>query len=379
MWAASLARDWQRQGLFAGIGLDYGFFLAVARAYLAGGAAGLYDQSRIAQAAAPLAAFYAQPAAAPLNVAPPVYPPAFFLLFVPLAALPPLAGWIAWTVANLLAALVAIRRLTRGSPLASWWWPAALLGFAPLATGLRYGQPSGLLLAALAEALLAFRAGRELRAGLCVGLLLLKPQYAVFLLAALVWQRRGLALAGAAAAGGAIALISLLLLGPAGIAPYAAALRDAAAFRPPPAAAAHAPGDMISWRGLLFNLWPAATAWQGEALSLALSAATAASLPLIWRGPWEPPAPAFARRLLATMLVTMLASFHNHLHGAALLLAPALLVARDGTTRLERGLLLAGLVVPAIAASVLNDAALASEIMAALILSLLLALSSPQH
>ncbi len=254
VWGRWLVRDWQQQGLFAGIGLDYGFFLAAARAYLAGGAAGLYDQSRIAQAATPMMAFYAQPAAAPLNVAPPVYPPAYFLLFVPLAMLPPPAGWLAWTAANLLAAVAAIRRLTRGSALAGWWWTAALLGFAPLVAGLRYGQPSGLLLAALAEAQLAFCAGRELRAGLWTGLLLLKPQYAVFLLAMLAWRRRWAALAGAAAVGSAIVLVSLLMLGPGGIGPYVAAVRDAAAFRPPPAAAAHAPGDMISWRGLIFNV-----------------------------------------------------------------------------------------------------------------------------
>ncbi len=320
-------------------------------------------------------AFYAQPAAAPLNVAPPVYPPAYFLLFVPLAMLPPLAGWLAWMAVNLLAAVAAIRQLTRGSALAGWWWTAALLGFAPLVAGLRYGQPSGLLLAALAQALLAFRAGRELHAGLWTGLLLLKPQYAVFLLAVLVWRRRWAALAGAAAVGGAIVLVSLLMLGPGGIGPYAAALRDAAAFRPPLVAAAHAPGDMISWRGLIFNVCPGVSVRQGEALSLALSLATAAALPLIWRGPWAPRAPAFARRLLATMLVTMLASFHNHLHGAALVLAPALLVARDGVTRLERGLLLAGLALPAVAYGVLDDAALASEVTVALILGLLPALA----
>jgi hypothetical protein len=62
------------------------------------------------------------------------------------------------------------------------------------------------------------------------------------------------------------------------------------------------------------------------ALALLASAATALALWPVWRGPWAADGPRFDRQLLATMLVTMLAGFHNHAHGATLLVAPALAV-----------------------------------------------------
>jgi hypothetical protein len=125
-----------------------------------------------------------------------------------------------------------------------------------------------------------------------------------------------------------------------------------------------APKLMISWRGLLLNTLPAEVgdAW-GVALSLALSALTASVLVVVWRGPWAPRSPRFPVQLLATTLVTMLAAFHNHSHGATLVLAPALAVAAHGPARrlgrqLLMGVLLAGLLIPTLAFFVTQDGAL---------------------
>ncbi len=55
------------------------------------------------------------------------------------------------------------------------------------------------------------------------------------------------------------------------------------------------------------------------------------SLVVVWQGPWDPAGPKFPIQMLATLLVTMLASYHNHIHGAALLVVPGMaLWARGG-------------------------------------------------
>jgi hypothetical protein len=226
----------------------------------------------------------------------------------------------------------------------------------------------------MARAERAFGAGREWRGGLWVGLLLLKPQYALFLVLVLLLKGRRAASAGVAAVGMALLLVSGLMVGPAGLWAYVDAVRALGRFRL--AESLIAPQLMISWRGLLLNTLPAeeGDAW-GVALSLALSALTAGTLVAVWRGPWAPRSPRFPVQLLATTLVTMLAAFHNHFHGATLVLAPALAVAAQGMTstsqapeahgparRLGRqllmGVLLAGLLIPTLAFFSTQDGAL---------------------
>ena len=390
LWYAAVV--WRDTGLFSRIGLDFGFFWATARAYLLEGPRALFDQQAIARAAEPLVAYYATPTSTPLNVAPPVYPPLFFALLTPLTGLPPLVGLTLWTGASVLAAAAAVWgacRMTqpagqldrvRGSTFkvqsggtctfrtgfGLGWGPFfSALSFAPLALGLVLGQAEGLLLYALYRTYRALVARRELAAGLWLGALFLKPQYAVFLALVLLAKRRWRAVAWLAAAGAAVAALSLASIG-GDVRSYWTALAQAAAFRPPPEAAAHAPGDMVSWRGLLYTLLPGATPVQGTVLTLALTAATVATLPLVWRGGWRPQDRAFPRRVLATMLVTMLASFHNHLHGAALLLVPALAAARAGVGLPLGAILVAALYLPSLLYLGSGDVALTAQATGAL-------------
>jgi hypothetical protein len=43
---------------------------------------------------------------------------------------------------------------------------------------------------------------------------------------------------------------------------------------------------------------------------------------VIWRGKWDPDAPTFGPRFCALTLAALLGSYHNHFHGAALLIVP---------------------------------------------------------
>ena len=259
-------------------------------------------------------------------VVPPPWPPVFFLLLVPFAVLPPPAGFLLWTLLNLVVALLVVGGWAGRAAAPRLALPVGLLALAFYAVPdtLFFGQPSILGLLAIDRAQRAFAQGRDFRAGLWTGLLLFEPQYAAFLVLVLLGKRR-CAAAGVAAVALFLVGSSLLLLGRDGFPAYAAAVLDLARFRV--AEPLIAPTLMISWRGVLLNLLPAATPdGLGVALALALSAATALALWPVWRGPWAPGEPRFDRQLLATMLVTMLASFHNHAHGATLLVAPALAV-----------------------------------------------------
>jgi hypothetical protein len=320
-------------------------------------------------------AFYAAPAASgPLNVAPTVYPPLFFVLLVPLTALPPWLGLALWLSVSLVAAFAALygawRIVAAGRP--PWGLLVSALSCAPLILGLLLGQVEGLLLYALYRAYRAFVRERDLAAGLWIGLLCLKPQYALFLALVLAFKRRWLAVAGMLAVAGAIAALSLAAIGWDAVQRYRAMLLEATMFRPPADAAAHAPGDMVSWRGLLYNVLPGTAQTQGLVLTLLLSSITVLALPVIWRGAWQPRDRRFAPRLLGTILVTMLASFHNHLHGAALVALPAIAVAAQGSGVALRIPLLLGLYLPSAAYLLTGDVALVSQVLAALMAAALL-------
>ena len=129
----------------------------------------------------------------------------------------------------------------------------ALLVSFPLAMGLIVGQPTALLGCAVAECYLSLRARQDLRAGLWLSVLLLKPQYGVILGPILIWKGRWHAVLGTAIGGAAIALVSLLVVGVPTLLTYGAAFVDIAPWG---GAAVSSPGQMINWRALILNLRP---------------------------------------------------------------------------------------------------------------------------
>jgi hypothetical protein len=88
------------------------------------------------------------------------------------------------------------------------------------------------------------------------------------------------------------------------------------------------PQVMMNWRGILVNFLPEdLPESQGQAATVTLSLLTTCTLFLIWRGNWEPRSESFSVKFLATLIVTMFASYHNHIHSAALLLVPGMSLA----------------------------------------------------
>lgn len=146
-----------------------------------------------------------------------VYPPHDAIAFLPLALLPLPYAAAAWIVAQLVAVAIAIALLSsRILPRAGRsLFVAVCLSFQPLWLLAVGANVTGFLFAAVAGAVIAIADRRPFRAGVCMGLLIVKPHPVVFLVAALLvaatWpQRRGLAL-GALSSAGPLAVAALAL------------------------------------------------------------------------------------------------------------------------------------------------------------------------
>lgn len=259
-------------------------------------------------------------------------PPPLALLMVPLTFLPLAWAYLLWTGISLAGLIAAVSLSLRGHRRA-WTLAVLMLSTGGVLDTLVWGQVDALFLLAFSLALLAFSRERPLLGGALLGVLWLKPQYAVLFPLVFLVKRRWVELAGMIATGLVFAVISLVVLGLDGIIHYLDVLRSIGAFYPP-AESFIFPEIMVNWRAIVVNLWPNIPEAAGSALVLGLGAVTALGALLAWRGGWDPRSREFALRMLVTTLAIVLASPHSHLHGVALLLPPlALALARDDTGR----------------------------------------------
>lgn len=336
----AVVHEWIVRGPFIDLGGDWARFWGAARAFETVTPGAGYQLPQIAAFMQPLAR-YVNAGAGGVRPGPAPYPPVFLDAFAVLTGLPPLAGFAIWTALNAGLALLVARRLARSfRSRAPWLTTLALAGFFPVMLALFTGQIEIVLLACLMQAVVAFRRREERRAGLWLGLLLLKPQYAALILLVLVAKRRGAALEGIALTASGLLFGSLATGGLAGVLAYLHELMTA--YPAYSGSVGIDPRGMIGWRGLTATALPFLAAGPSLALVAGLSALTLAPLVVIWRGPWDPSSPRFARQLAATVAATLLTAYHSQPHGAALLLVPGALVAASAeTSRSLRVMLLA--------------------------------------
>jgi hypothetical protein len=212
-WALAIASVIRARGLFDWIGFDFGVYWAAARAFFIDGPVSVYDLEVLRKHIAPVGAFYGS-GADPLKVGPVPYPPIFFLLIAPFAALPPLVAFLTWTALNVVAAVAVLRGMAERAGWSNGWGFALLgLSFAPIVFAIWVGQPTVLMTFALYRAYRSFEREDDFKAGLWAGALLLKPQYAAFLGIALLLNRRWRAAAGMALVGGLAGASAVAVLG----------------------------------------------------------------------------------------------------------------------------------------------------------------------
>ena len=149
-----------------------------------------------------------------------ISPPPLAWLVVPLTSLPYQLAYAAWSLVLLAALALAWRLATPEQGRIRLLYLLAAVGWLPIVYGLQLGQPGLLVAAGVAACYAILKRDRQVAAGACLGVLVLKPQLAVLVPAALLVTGRWRACAAAAAVVAVLAIISALAVGPTGIATY---------------------------------------------------------------------------------------------------------------------------------------------------------------
>src|SRR5687768_14986996 len=178
LWAAAAFLAWRSTGLFWWLGIDYGGISVAANVFLNHGPRALYDVDIILRSAEGVLASHNAPNAGAFTVGTAPYPPPFYFLYAPFSLLPPLIGYLTWTIANVVIAICLIRTLDARFPQRSWARVLVVLASFPLMYAFWLGH-TVLWAVVLHRAYRHLETGRDFRAGLWCGLLLLKPQFAI--------------------------------------------------------------------------------------------------------------------------------------------------------------------------------------------------------
>ncbi|MBV9169408.1 MAG: DUF2029 domain-containing protein [Chloroflexi bacterium] len=206
------------------IGGDYAAFYAAGGLVLHGQADHLYDAQSV----------HAVQQAAIQGRVPDLYVayrnPAFFaLVMAPFAALDLLPSFAVWTLASVGLIVTAIRLTLRTTPSVRAHWKLVALavgGFLPVYSGLVDGQNAAVSLMLYVLVYLALRDGRDAHAGAWAALGLFKPQLFFVLPLVFVASRRWRALRAYAVVTGALAAISVALVGLEGLLAWARIIVD---------------------------------------------------------------------------------------------------------------------------------------------------------
>ncbi|PAJ80611.1 hypothetical protein CJO66_21800 [Burkholderia ubonensis] len=192
---------------FGALGWDFAVFWSASSLSIQHGAASAFDWTLLARIARPLQGSTSNAAALPT---PWVYPPPFLLVVRPLAWLPFIWSYIVFLVAGLALAAWSCARIVKARAPAAFWFVALAFPAAWIAGAA--GQNSFLTAALMGFGLAALRRRPGL-AGVCFGLLAIKPQLAIAIPVALLCGRQWRAFAAAAIAAGVFCVVAGALLG----------------------------------------------------------------------------------------------------------------------------------------------------------------------
>ncbi len=303
--------------VFHRLGFDWSLFFAQALAVRAGAGSAMYDTVTIDHYLQTLTTYSAVPAE--LTALPVPYPPWFAAALVPLTLLPGLAALALWLALSLGAVLHLGYRVSQLLPDLGWVGSVvAILASVAVAWGLFMGQPAVLLAVPVSEMYFSLRAGRDFRAGLWLGVLLLKPQYALLLGLFILWKRRWFAVLGACLSGLAFVALGLLAAGVDSLPRFIASVRELGDLHNEIAG----PLLMMNWRAIVLALRPGIGEATGQLLVWTLSLLTMLAALLLWRGRWNPTSDTFGPKFAALSIAALVGSYHSHVHGAALLIVP---------------------------------------------------------
>jgi hypothetical protein len=241
--------------------------------------------------------------------------PIFLLPFQLLAMIPITPAFILWTVLNLLGSILYLFFFSRS---VSYHLPLRtlllLILFWPFYQSLFWGQIGLISLVASGEFLRSYLLARYWRAGLWLGILLIKPQTLLLILPFLLLQKQWRVLLGFGLVAAFVCLVSLGLLGIEGLGAYLRLYNNAINRF-----ATVAPNGMLNWRMIGENLsslgfsrlgW--GIAWTGMVVTVLLTFKQFYRLQI--RAEEAPQA------FLAIFAATALVSWHFHIYSAIVLL-----------------------------------------------------------
>jgi len=249
------------------------------------------------------------------------------LLFAPLSLLPYRNAYLAFMIVNfgLLALCFALLRDNTANLRNEWWGlPVALfLVFYPIALAIMQGQDSILLIACLCAALVCLQRGRDLSAGLLVGMGLFKIQIVIPIALLFLFWRRWRFSAGFTMATFMLAAISIIITGWVQTVVFVRSLLSVGAGIDPtdPIKFPLRVTLMANLRGLIAGLFA------GHITAIWIQAATALGsiFVLIWVAARVHTNAKREELFLIAVVTSVVVSYYIFIHDLAVLLIPVLL------------------------------------------------------
>ena len=243
------------------------------------------------------------------------YPPTFFLILAPLAALPYLAAFLTWDVATLAGCVAVVYLVVQRRP------AVALLLASPFTAWNFLAAQNGFLTASLLGGSLLFLERRPAIAGVFIGCLTYKPQFGVLLPVALAAAHQWRAFASAAITFAVLAGLSIAVFGidvweafPRGL----AAQTGVTVFAGPDSQW----GYLQTIYGLVRTLHGgAALGWLAQAVA---AGAVAVIVWLVWRSPVR-----YALKAATLSAAALIATPYAFTYDMAAIAVPVAFLARD--------------------------------------------------
>lgn len=301
------------------IGVDYCAYWSAGKIANLYGYAQIYDLGNLAQIERSILPAAIDPSRFPVN--PMAYLPIFVVPFQLLSWLPPEIGYWVWTIVNLAAFALYLRRFTRRMGQRSLTVRSMLLIFASLPVYLNMftGQVAVWLAICCGEFMLALVDKKPFRAGLWLGGLLLKPHLLVLIGLVLLLQRSVRVLAGLAVTSSLLLGACLLLTGPLAV------IRMLNLWLIQASGSGYSgvwlEGQM-NWRMLAFHISALIHPWLGTGTAIIGMLATLIVALYVWRRPFDLRSPSLATALLGILAASAILAWHSHINTGMLLIPP---------------------------------------------------------
>ncbi len=255
---------------------------------------------------------------------PPVYPPFYYLLMSPFAALSFPVAVKAWAVCSALFLMATGELLWRFyEPFRKLFSSAILLAmiFIPLWVCLNLGQKSTLILLIMTGTFLLLRHGQPTKAGLVFALMAFKPHLAIVIGLAMLWKRQWRFVAGAGVGVGLLGLVSLSCGWQVNLDFLKVCLGG---------------GDYIATGGYQLaeahSIWGAVAflvggpGWVANGLTILIVGGVVALLAQLLKGALEFRSARFELQFAALVIATVLLSPHLYFYDLVMVLLPLLLI-----------------------------------------------------